>query len=235
MRYCVLDNDYEELNKIKKIFLQMQEELKSIKVDYFDNYCDIDIEHSNYDALFFDIDLNDDINGIIIAKKYKQYHKDVKIVFISNHNEYALDTHQVGLHNFIQKTNINIDLPFAIRDIYSYRKTNSILTKSKKRNIEVLFDNIIFIESYYRTTQFVLADNNIVDDHRHINELMQLLPNNFFKLKRNCIINLQMLIKIEGSIMYLKGNHEVELPRGKKKEIVHKINNYLDGNKNKIL
>ncbi|WP_249029592.1 LytR/AlgR family response regulator transcription factor [Tannockella kyphosi] len=231
MRYCVLDNEYEELNQIKKIFNSLQDELKFIEVDYFDNYGDIDIINSNYDALFFDINLNDDINGIIIAKKYKQYHNDVKIVFISNHSDYALDTHQVGLHNFIQKANINIDLPLAIRDIYSYQKKNSILTKSKKRNIEVLFDNIIFIESYYRTTQFVLVDNNTIYDNRHINELIQLLPNNFFKLKINCIINLDKLIKIEGNIMYMKGDHELELPRGKKKEILYKISNYFDGNK----
>ena len=204
------DND-EHRKKIETI---INSEIVGIKIELSTNNSKEVIkylkENSNRPHIYFlDVDLNEKINGIELAKMIREYDQQGYIIFITSHSELTLLTFKfkVQAMDYILKFDLD-NLRKSIReciaeankDYYnSYiKKSNSILINIGSRSEKFNTDDIIFFE----TTEIdhklrIHTVTGQTEFYGSIKEIEAALDSNFYKIHRSYLININKVKSID--------------------------------------
>lgn len=179
---------------------------------------------NNRDAylIFLDLDFGQSrLNGIDIAKQMKQMAPECKIVFVTNHEEMAMQVLKSGVEpfGFIEKsTDMNV-----MR--LGYRKYLQIASKTLKSEeqtceeeeeitIQLGFDETMQIKKH--TIMYVETDKGIshgityhtVDSSKitvrdSLQQVQELLGDQFIKIHRAILVNKEVIIGMQGTDVIL--------------------------------
>lgn len=163
--------------------------------------------HDNaIDLIFVDINMPD-INGIDFVKSLS---KNVKIVFITAHSEFAYEGFQLDAADYLLKPISFTDfLKSANKVNERYFQQNSSLPeihqnrdylfiKSEYRIIRINFKDIKYIESKREYVKIFLEGSEPITTLMSIKKLEETLPGNMFmRVHRSFIVNLNKITVVE--------------------------------------
>lgn len=163
--------------------------------------------HDNtIDLIFVDINMPD-INGIDFVKSLS---KNVKIVFITAHSEFAYEGFQLDAADYLLKPISFTDfLKSANKVNERYFLQNSSLPeihqnrdylfiKSEYRVIRIKFKDIKYVESKREYVKIYLEGSEPITSLMSIKKLEETLPDNLFmRVHRSFIVNLDKITVVE--------------------------------------
>ena len=105
-----------------------------------------------------------------------------------------------------------------LKAINRRQQNDDIWIKKKGEIFHFRSRNIIYIESVKRYLHFYTNDNNFYIPYMTLEEVNQYLPDNFVQINKSQIININMVVSMNGYILKLKGIDEsLEISRRRKK------------------
>lgn len=162
-----------------------------------------------------------------------------KVIVTTAYKEYALEGYELNIvdyllkpfsfERFLKAVNKAFDNSAKISTAISTNQSNDveqvkrIFLRSNKKHIQVILDDILYVEASGNYTKIVLKEESITIREK-ITALMELLPDdNFVRVHRSFVVASKHIKSIEGNQIYIAS--EV-IPIGKLYK--HKIDNILN-------
>ncbi|MBI9038645.1 MAG: response regulator [Bacteroidales bacterium] len=241
-------------NKISAIIVDDESDAREVLSNLLSKYPNIDIisKNSNVseafasinenhpDIVFLDIELSETESGFDLLSMLKQEHKPT-IIFVTSYNEYAIKAFEFAAFDYLLKPidpdrldqcierykseKQSKDLQKQIADIFCCLNKNKIKINTRTGFILIDPDEIVHCESNGNCSNIIFNNGKKVPVSIHLKGLEKLLPsNNFIRLCKSNIINIDYLIKVDRKrkLCYLKNSGkeiELKIPGGKLKSL----------------
>lgn len=121
-----------------------------------------------------------------------------KVIITTAHREYAIESYELNVVDYLLKPIVFNRFFKAIEkflDTQTVNKTNTkttesthVFVQSNKKNIKVLFDDVLYIESFKDYIKIHLGNSNLVIKHS-ISAFENKLDNRFVRVHRSYIVN----------------------------------------------
>lgn len=223
MKIAIVDD--EKAARSEVIFL-VEKYLTNYDIVEFNNGSSI-ISYENkqdIDIAFLDIHLGD-IDGLALAKLLKEINEDIKIIFVSAYNEYALDGYDIGVFDYLTKPLCEDRFNKMINRLPEKKSLNiskQLQISSNKKTYYIDTDSIVYIESRDRKTWINTTTAQYETSHL-LSELEdKLTQDNFFRCHKGYIININYLLSLESfsTAQYditLKNYEQIKIPLSRNK------------------
>jgi len=200
------------------------------------------------DLLFLDIELPDG-TGFDLLEKFRQI--PFKIIFVTGHNEYAVDAIKVSALDYILKPVDADDLCHAVekareiisnedqqlkfRALYENIQSRKVLKKIILHTSEhlqlVSVNDIIHAEADSNYTRFFLSGNRKIMVSRTIKEFEALLSaSGLIRVHQSHLVNLEFIDKFykkDGGYLLLKDGAKIPVSPNMKKHVIQAIHDHL--------
>lgn len=213
---CIICEDDISLGNILKTIIKdyykknnLNGKIKLISDSYDDVLSYAKCSSTGTYVYFMDIFLNEQFNGLTLAKEIRKYDFNCYIIFITSHLEFPLKVFQYKLKalDYIFKGDGNLkERVFECLDIIKkesiksqLEKQNkkSLLIKSKSHQYIIPFQDIIYFETDTQSRKIVLHTlENKIEFYDTLSNLVKKLDNTFYRCHRSYIINLNYIKKI---------------------------------------
>lgn len=229
MKCCVLEDCNRDLNQIISCIQADNNLNDQLSITSYTSASQIDLTTDIFDILLLDIDLPDK-SGIDFANDYIKIYPNIKIIFISSHNELVFDSFKVHPYNFIRKENIDIELNDTLLELLDLLKMHKkeIVLNNKDNTTIIQQSDIIYIESFkhycYIYTKRTTEPYKIRTNMRQILEDLNFC---FYRINRSYIINLNEIKQIKNGRVILKNDMEVTLQRDQIKKFQNTYDHFL--------
>lgn len=164
----------------------------------------------NYEKIniyFLDIALNSDTNGLVLAKKIRKYDYNGYLIFITGYPELTLKTFQYKLKalDYICKDDPEIKRRIweCLDVIVNEQQNNNdkenkktIVIKSGNNIFNIPLDQIVCIETSLNHKVVLYTKNDKIEFYGSLSELQKKLDDNFYRIHRSYIVNLNYIKKI---------------------------------------
>ena len=186
------------------------------------------ISKEKYAFCFLDIQLDATnptaSNGLDVAKQIRQNNYSGDLVFLTSYHEYVFEGYNVNAFNFLLKPIEPKKIDFVLSALLQKHKQHYYILKNKQKIQNIPYHDIITFSSNLHHTIIMTADQNYYDQ-KSLTEIMIQLPPDFIQCHRSCIVNLNHIIKIEHSTIYLTNRLTQSISR---KHLIDVKNAYLD-------
>ncbi len=235
IKIIVVEDDINQQKTLKDVIDKtLFKRNDDIKVEYFNKYCKELREVINDDSIrkiyIMDIELDDSISGIQIAKEIREKDWSSEIVFTTSHDKMFETVYRniYQVFDFIEKyISLKERLEKDLDLIFQKNFDNEMLTYSNRQfDLKIYYRNILYI---YREKDerklVVVTDTNKFKIGLSISEMLDLLDDRFKQCHRACIINVERVQKYNWNDGYfiLDNKEKVDLLSKKfKKEVTVK-------------
>ena len=216
MKALIIDDD----KRICKLIKSLLDKYYDKEFEIIDSASTIDegyksIENNDYDLLLLDIHLGKNTTSFDFLRKTKT--NRAKIIFITGHENYAIEAIKSGALDYILKpiqtdefrTAINKALNSIKSEISKYNisafiksQENSLMLKALDSMSLVKLNTILYMKASGPYTDIFLDKNEKVTVTKHLKELETKLKNTgFFRVHNSYIINtlkMKQIIKKDG-------------------------------------
>lgn len=185
-----------------------------------------------YDIVFLDIDMPG-INGIELGKQICTNFPQTIIIFVTNHEKYAIDAFDCDACGYLLKNCDEKRFSGTIEKVLKrYKALNkNIFLDTKTKIVAIPIDNILHIEYAGRRCHYYTI-SGIYTIRRSMNTaLTELEEFGFIKIHQYRIVNLAKIRVIHKSSIQLVDNSVIELSRYRHNEVVQK---YIKFRKEKL-
>lgn len=180
-----------------------------------------------FDALFLDIDMPG-MNGMELAEKIRKENKYVKIVFVTNKEEFVYAAYKYQVFRFVRKSFLEPELSEVITDLRDALKSENeyISIETTSAMMEIKIRDIKYIESQAHKS-IINTVNNTFEVGRSISEYEKLLENNgFIRTHKGYLVNFRYIYSVGNTDVNLTDKSKVPLSRNKIKETKTKLQIY---------
>jgi two-component system, LytTR family, response regulator LytT len=227
MRILIVEDEPLIADEIKMLSLQLlKNEIKNVDITYTITKAKEYIKNNQIDLLLLDLNLNGK-NGFEILKDMvtENFHS----IIISAHIERAVEAFEYGVLDFVPKPITKARLlqafnRFLGKNVSNNNKLRYIVIKKNNSHTLIDFKDILYFESKRYIVEVHLKNEKKYIIDKSLNHLEQLLPNNFLRIHRSYIIDINELnyYKHIGGGVYnvcLKNNLFLPLSPQKYKEL----------------
>ena len=186
---------------------------------------ELDIELAQYDIIFLDINM-DEIDGIITARKIREYSLGVYIVFVTAYINYSLEGYKVDAVRYLLKNNVNFEETIEeCMDAILQKMDYTVLKKMFKFNEcekEIPIEKIFYVESNLHKLRFYIMEDKLklYTLYGTLNELEQeLIDFSFLRIHQSYLVNLKHIKSVRGYKMILSNNQELMIPKARYKDV----------------
>ena len=185
-------------------------------------------EHKFFDLLLIDIEMPG-TSGLDIAQMVKKVSPETLVIFITSHNEYAMDAYELSVFRYISKDNINKKLFSAVKDAIDYieiQKDKEYTIATPTQYEKIPYEKIFYLKKENKNTIFntVMGEKSI---RKSINKVYaELDETQFVYIDRGCIVNIVHIMRLDDKDVIMRNG--VVLPASKKKmqELRKILNNF---------
>lgn len=159
------------------------------------------ISKNNVDVLFLDIKLSSSINGCDIAKKIRKTNKNIYIIFITGHLEYALIAYKYKTFDYLLKPISKEKLSETILRLFEDINGNQNLSSNNNCFITLNKNTIIHKNeiNYIKKDKVKLifcCKNCTYQTYSSFKKFKIFLPDNFIQCHKSYILNLNNVLQI---------------------------------------
>lgn len=205
------------------------EELKSLvfhyscqtgnEVEILSFFCGEDAVESleKLHILFLDIEMPG-IDGIEVGKIFREKNKDCKIIMATGRDDRYKDAFKISAFRFVTKPFVKAEVEEALEAVFkTFIGMECIQLYENRRIYDVRQKEIECINAYDGYIEAVVRGRKMRRDIS-LNKLEQLLDARmFFRISRDCIINLHFVSDYQKGIAYI-GNDKKIVSRRKRRE-----------------
>ena len=193
-----------------------------------------------YQLVLLDIDI-DEINGIEAGKIVKEDNPQTEIVFLSQREDLVFDTLCLHPFGFIRKSKLLQDFP-SVMELYlqthadSSSSSHRLVVTSKNGVVNVIIDEIVYIEGNKNYQTLFLRDGTSFDVRLSMGELEdKLRDKGFIRIHKGYLVNYLFIRKIVKVDVLLTNNKVLPLAVKRKDEIMEQYLTVSRSNKSVFL
>lgn len=227
LKIAFCDDDLSVLNDLRVLLDQYRVE-RNQELSYAAFHSPLDLlaeieRGTRFDILFLDIIMPGQ-TGINTAAEIRNYDSCVKIIFLSDSSEYAVQSYTVGAY-FYQLKPIGRDSFFRLMDsalsVCEKEQTNSLILQCKSGITRIELQHLEYCEVLHRTLFFHLSSGKVLESIGSLEALCQQLRGyqNFLRPHRSYLINLDYVQSLSAHDITLRCLTKIPLPRGKYQQI----------------
>ncbi|MGM0533653.1 MAG: LytR/AlgR family response regulator transcription factor [Campylobacterota bacterium] len=155
-----------------------------------------EIKQQPYDIAVLDINMPG-IDGIELAKQMQYHRPSMFIVFQTAYDQHALKAYELGAVGYLLKPFQKEDLERNIKRASNYAKSKPRKFMTKNGNEYYLVDesDIFYVEADL-TEVIIRSSHGFSYYNKKISQMQNLLSDQFFKIHRSCIINMDKIEKM---------------------------------------
>ena len=178
---------------------------------------------TRYDILFLDVIMPGE-NGIDAAAEIRNYDSNVKIIFLTSSEEYAVQSYTVGAY-FYQLKPIWEESFFRLMDsavaACETERECSLILRCKTGITRIELRHIEFCEVIHRTLFIHMTSGRVLESVGSLDELSNKLEpyGNYFRVHRSYLINLEYVKNISTRMVTMSSLSEIPIPHGKYQEL----------------
>ena len=209
-----------ELNQYGEVFSYQSSEFLKYDID----------EHKFFDLLLIVIEMPG-TSGLDIAQMVKKVSPETLVIFITSHNEYAMDAYELSIFRYISKDNINKKLFSAVKDAIDYieiQKDKEYTIATPTQYEKIPYEKIFYLKKEDKNTIFNTATGE-KSIRKSINKVYaELDETQFVYIDRGCIVNIVHIMRLDDKDVIMRIG--VALCASKKKlQVLRKILNNFWG------
>ena len=176
-------------------------------------------EEKDFHILILDIEM-EQMNGVELAKTLRREDRALQILFVTGYPDYSLEGYEVGALHYLLKP-VKEDVLFRVMDravsgLEVREKVLLVHSGGEMRKIPV--KDIFFVEVFSHACVIRTGDENI-ETQMPIRELETRLGEDFVRVHRSYLVNLERIRKIGKSEVSLENGSVVPLSRRKYRDV----------------
>ena len=230
---AICDDETSDLKKISH-FTKVYFEKHSFPVRIQEYEKTDDLRYDIQDGIYFDILLSDiqmpDMNGMELTSYIRQYLPEIKILFITTHLKYAIDSYELQIFRYIPKSELSLRLSKAYDDIldwYILQKDDFYLLETPRKTEKIPVRKIICIQKDGKYSIFVLENHSTIRIRQSLAETYASIDQEqFVYIDRGVIINLLHLTSVVSGKVTLKNGMELLISPSRLEDVKTKFLNY---------
>lgn len=186
------------------------------------------------DLLFIDIQIPGEINGIELARRIRENHLNVTIVFCTNYSEYVYEGYTVNAFRFLRKPIVDDDICFCCNYVYNrmtLKNKDNLVVFSAGKRYALRYTEIRYLEArshcvYISTT---LSQSPLKISAR-LSDIISSLPREMFILcHRSYVVNIAHIRAISRTDCLLLNDERIPLSRTYVRDVNQAFDCYHQG------
>ena len=186
----------------------------------------------NFDLVFLDIEMSG-IDGLKTAQLFRQIDRRARIVYVTNHSEFALESYSVHPFDFVVKPFVSERIYNVLDDLTRYLSENAekeavIQLKGEDGPLLLSLRNIYVFEytgnrriTVYTQSEQYRIKGSLSDIFRLINSESFVSPHKSF------IVNMEHIDKLNNFTLYTTNGIEVPVAQKKLKEFHNEFSRFI--------
>jgi len=243
IKVAICDDEISVLKELRELFYQYRTERNlDMQCVAFNSPLELMAELEkgiSYDVIFLDIIMPGQ-NGINTAKEIRELDNNVKLIFLTSSDEFAVESYTVGAY-FYQMKPIVKDSFYKLMDsvVEQCKKEaeNSLVLRCKNGITRLDLDKLEYCEVIGRTLLFYMENGSVLERVGSMDEIWgQLMQyENFLRPHRSYIVNMEYIQTISCKTIRMQNEEEIPIPHGKYTELKTKYLDYAFSRKQTIL
>ena len=186
-----------------------------------------------YDIVLLDIQMQH-VDGMTTAKRIREVDQEVVLVFITNSPQYAIGGYQVAALSYLLKPvpygALSEELDRCLAQVRKRERGYIILTSGPDQH-RVNVADIVYIESIKHRLVVHATDReySLVGSLTAMEE--ELAEKGFFRSNNPYLVNLQHVTGVQQNSSILRGGHELQISRPRKKAFLAALSDYVGGSR----
>ena len=178
-------------------------------------------QDKQYNWVFLDIDMPE-ITGIDLANEIRKMNQSLKLVFVSNHDNFVFETFRYAAYRFIRKDMLNSDTEEMVSSYCQeqWLKSSQMTfdLECKKKATENLFNIWYFYSS--RHDIFYVKENKITSKlatHTYTMDSLEepLSQYGYIRIHRTFLVNCEYIYELKNYSVILKDGQSLAISRGR--------------------
>lgn len=217
MNVAIVDDDTYFLNSLKNRLLSYDSNLSIIcysdPYDFMNNIGDVEF-------VLLDIEMPK-IDGISLAKQLRN--ENIKIYFITSHEELMIKAFCRNVEGFILKENFENGIQEFCHAITKYKEKEYLRINVNQNEIIIYFYEILYISYSLRDVEYHLVSNKtIIQKNINLKNVKNSLNDEFVLINRNTLVNIIYVDKFKNGHIYIR-DKKFEVSRRKIKNVKIKL------------
>lgn len=193
------------------------------------------LEHgAQVDLLFADIEIPGEMNGVELARKIREAHLDMTIVFCTNYSEYVFEGYTVNALRYLKKPVAQEDISYCCSYVYNrlaIRNDHALTIFSAGKRYVLRHIEIRCIEAHLRSLLFYTT---LSDEPLRINakltDVQSNLPESMFVLcHRSYIVNIAHVRTLTRTECVLSNDESIPISRTYANDVNQAFDRYHQG------
>jgi DNA-binding LytR/AlgR family response regulator len=165
------------------------------------------------------------MNGIEIARRIREVDANVGIVFLTSVLNYVFEAYEVRANNYLIKPLRYPRFLKEVEQVRTKREQNRFFIETNDNGVYKIYTKSIrYIETEERNTRIHTETDSILSYKRMKEHGQILFEPHFVRCHSGFIINLLYFEKLEQNDIILLSGERIPVSRGRKKDVVEKIN-----------
>ena len=235
VQIAVVDDESSFANKVKNdIEKFFQEQQKTVKVKcFFDASLFIDLQKQNgYDLYLLDVEMPE-INGIMLAEKIRSLNYNVRIVFLTAHENYARYGYKVKAYDYLLKDSYQEELFLMLERIWKEDRENQeeyYIISSDNKNCKFYVNDILYLVKEKQYTVFHCKEEVLHRERGSLQAILEHLPKErFVWIDKGTILNLRYVTQFEKYVITLETGEKLTVSRRLRSMVQEKLTDYWGG------
>lgn len=170
-------------------------------------------DEKDYDLLLLDIEM-EKMDGVTMARQVRKGNESVQIVFVTGYSDYIAEGYDVAALHYLMKP-VKEDKLFEVLDRAASKIKENAACLTVEYSGELV--RIPFYEIKYMDVDKNYVTIHSKEDYRiksTLGEMENKLPENFFRIGRSAIVNLNCIRRVTKTDVVLTDGSMIQLPRG---------------------
>lgn len=231
LNFVLCDDNIPTLNRLSKIlesiFIKHDIDAQVALTTSSPNKVIDFIESSKVNAVILDINLNADLNGCDLADAIRRNNKDIYIIFLTGHLEYALLAYKYKTFDYLPKPVVDERLESTIlRLIEDINSSSTQFLKLDNNKTIIKQSEVNFIKKDGMKLVYCTSNRNY-EVYSSFNKIENCLPGNFVRCHKSFIANLNNVIDYneKNNTILFKNNTTCSVGLKYKQNLKEVINN----------
>ena len=220
-RILIYDDSREYCDELKKLIEQLNEQSVIVSTAVTADEAERLLGGECFTAVFLDIELENDLNGIDFAGRVKQLHPNLSLVFITAHIRYCEDIFATSPDAFLLKP-FTLEKVRRVMQIIEYKQQSGgvLRINSGRKMIALPLSDISYIETIRRRLSVFDLGGRCIGEYYGISlaDIQEQLPEFFLHCHQSIYINMKQILTLRRFSLTLKCGAELPISQSRYRE-----------------